>query len=63
MILRDARLHLAHQIGAHISRFGVDAATHTRKESDGGRAKTEARKHADGFSNLPALAAVKNVEQ
>ena len=63
MILRNARLHLAHQISTHISRLGVDSTTHTRKERDGGRAKTEAGEHADGFSNFPALAAVKNVEQ
>ena len=42
VILGDAGLHLAHQVGAHVSGLGIDAAAHTGKQSDGGSAQGEA---------------------
>ncbi len=47
VILRDARLHLAHQVSAHIRCLGVDAAAHTGEERHGGSACGEALYHAD----------------
>jgi hypothetical protein len=42
IVLRDAELDLAHQVGAHVSRFGVDAAPYAREQGDGAGAKAEA---------------------
>ncbi len=44
-------LHLAHQVCAHVSRFGEDAAAHAHEERQKGAAKTKAqegirRRHA-----------------
>ena len=46
VILGDAGLHLAHQVRAHISGLGVDAAAHTGKQGNGGSAQGEAEKNA-----------------
>ena len=34
VILRDARLHLSHQVGTHVGGFGVDAAAELSEEGD-----------------------------
>ena len=35
VIFRDTGFHFAHQVGAHVCGFGIDAATHTGKQRDG----------------------------
>lgn len=47
IVFRDARFHLPHQIGAHISRLGVDTAAHTREKRLCGGSHTE-RQHRGG---------------
>ena len=42
VVLGDARLHLAHQVRAHVGGLGVDAAAHTGEQGDGGSAQGEA---------------------
>jgi len=42
IVFRNARFHFAHQIGADIGRFGVDAAAHAGEERDGRSAHGEA---------------------
>src|SRR5699024_2836576 len=41
VILRDAGLHLAHQVGAHVGSLGEDAAAHTGKQRHGGGTHAE----------------------
>ena len=41
MIFGDSRLNLTDEVGAYVRGLGVDAATHTGKESNGGRPKGE----------------------
>ncbi len=47
IILRDVLLQLAHQVGAHIGSFGVDASPHAGKQRHRTGPKTEARHGAD----------------
>ena len=47
VVLGDAGLHLAHQVGAHVGRFGEDAAAHTGEQSHAGSAHAEG-KHVAG---------------
>mmetsp|Transcript_19298 Transcript_19298/g.64684 ORF Transcript_19298/g.64684 Transcript_19298/m.64684 type:complete len:352 (+) Transcript_19298:1002-2057(+) len=35
VVLRDVLLHLAHEVGAHVRRLGVDAPAHAPEERDG----------------------------
>ena len=42
VVLRDARLHLAHQVGAHVGRLGIDTAAHTGEQGDGAGPQGEA---------------------
>jgi hypothetical protein len=42
IVFRDTRFHLAHQIGADVSRLGVDAPAELRKECDEARAEAVA---------------------
>ena len=45
VILRDARLHLSHQVGTHVGGFGVDAAAELREEGDERSAEAVADEH------------------
>ena len=45
VVLGNARLDLAHQVGAHVGRLGVDAAAHAGKERNALGAQREAREH------------------
>ena len=47
VILRNAGLHLAHQVGAHVSRLGIDAAAHTGEKRDGGSTQRKAGEDGD----------------
>ena len=42
VVLGDVLLDLAHEVSAHISGLGVDAAAHTAEQRDGGAAQTVA---------------------
>ncbi len=48
VVLRDALLDLAHQIRAHIGRFGVDAAAHPHEQRQQRRAEAESLQHVRG---------------
>mmetsp|Transcript_5913 Transcript_5913/g.10243 ORF Transcript_5913/g.10243 Transcript_5913/m.10243 type:complete len:501 (-) Transcript_5913:103-1605(-) len=48
VVLRDARLHLANKVSAHIRRLGVDPAAHAREERDAGGAEPEPGEVAKG---------------
>ena len=52
VVLRDTRLHLAYQIGADVSRLGVDAAAELGKQGDETCAEAVADNH-EGY--LPVL--------
>ena len=47
IVFRDARLDLAHQVGAHVGCLGVDAASHTGEEGLGGGTHAEGQ-HGGG---------------
>ena len=59
MILGNARFHLTHEVRAHVSSLCVNAASHTRKERDGGSTETEASEDCDHFVDVPALPFIK----
>src|SRR3972149_4599643 len=52
VVLGNSRLDLADQVGAHVGRLGVDAASDPREERDGGGAHGEAVDH-EGIAEDP----------
>ena len=58
IVLGDAGLDLAHQVGADVGGLGVDAAAHTGEEGDGTGAEAEAGDDVDDLRQV----AVKNTE-
>mmetsp|Transcript_33142 Transcript_33142/g.55543 ORF Transcript_33142/g.55543 Transcript_33142/m.55543 type:complete len:789 (-) Transcript_33142:223-2589(-) len=48
VVLVDARLQLAYQVGAHVRRLGVDAARHARKQRHRRRSEAKARQNLHG---------------
>ena len=50
IIFRDVRLHLTHQVGSHIGSLGIDASSHSGKESLGRSTHSEG-KHRGGDGN------------
>ena len=43
VVLRDSRLDLSHEVGAHIGRLGIDTAAHTREKGLCGGTHTESQ--------------------
>ena len=54
VVLRDAGLNLAHEVGAHVGGLGVDAAAHPRKQGNAFGAERKAGEHFEGFFHLHA---------
>merc|ERR1712159_679095 len=52
IIFRNVRFNLTDEIGADVSRLGVDATRDAREERDGGSTETEAREVTDGITHV-----------
>ena len=48
VVLGDAGLHLAHEVGAHVGRLGEDAAAHAGEQGHGGSAHAEGEPLVEG---------------
>ena len=52
IIFRNVRFNLTDEIGADVSRLGVDATRDAREERDGGSTETKAREVTDGITHV-----------
>ncbi len=48
VVLGDASLDLAHQVGAHVSGLGIDAAAHAHEHGQQGATEAKAQQHLRG---------------